>query len=137
MAGPTNGIRHAPALFQATFVLSVGLFATSIFLYAHARSYLLLVVLVTVAVAGFAVARALLWPDSVTLRVALEISYRLIAIIAAVQVMGFRWGRGELGPWFLAVSLLGVHLDWAPISSHLPYGFSLMAELMLGLSMGE
>src|SRR5256884_4719159 len=33
-----SGTRYAPAIFQATFVLAVGLFATSILLYSHARS---------------------------------------------------------------------------------------------------
>src|SRR4030095_8300152 len=82
-----------------------------------------------------AVARALMWPDSLTLRVALEVSYRLIVVAAAAQLVRFRWGRGEIGPWLLAVSLLGLHLDWVPISSHLPFGFNLMADMLLGLSM--
>src|SRR5690349_14680943 len=63
------GVHYAPAIFQAVFVLAIGLFATSIFLYSHARSFLLAVGLASLAVAGFAVARALLWPDALTLRV--------------------------------------------------------------------
>jgi hypothetical protein len=59
----------------------------------------------------------------------------LIAVVAAAQLVRFRWGRGEIGPWLLAVSLLGLHLDWVPISSHLPFGFNLMADMLLGLSM--
>src|SRR6266566_1337855 len=88
------GVRQAPALFQATFVLAIGLFAASIFLYSHARSFLLPLLLISLAVMGYAVARALMWPDSLTLRVALEVSYRFIAIAAALQLLRFRWGRG-------------------------------------------
>jgi len=50
-------------------------------------------------------------------------------------LLRFRWGRGEIGPWFLSVSLLGLHLDWAPLTNHLPFGFNLMADMLLGLSM--
>ena len=129
------GVSYAPAIFQATFVLSIGLFAGSIFLYSHARNFLLPLLVISAAVVGYAVARALMWPDSLTLRVALEVSYRLIVVAAAAQLVRFRWGRGEIGPWLLAVSLLGLHLDWVPISSHLPFGFNLMADMLLGLSM--
>src|SRR3954471_11451890 len=126
---------YAPAIFQATFILAIGLFAASIFLYSHARNFLLPLLLISVGVMGFAVARTLLWPDSLTLRVAVEFSYRLIAVAAAVQLLRFRWGRGEMGPWLLSLTLLGLHLDWAPLSSHLPFGFNLMADMLLGLSM--
>src|ERR1051325_7162380 len=129
------GVSYAPAIFQASFVLAIGLFAASIFLYSHARSFLMPLLAISLAVIGYAVARALMWPDSLTLRVALEVSYRLIAVAAAAQLLRFRWGRGEMGPWLLAVSLLGLHLDWAPLSSHLPFGFNVMADMLLGLSM--
>jgi hypothetical protein len=70
------GLSYAPAIFQAAFILAIGLFATAILLYSHARSFLLPLLLISLAVMGYAVARALLWPDSLTLRVALEVSYR-------------------------------------------------------------
>src|SRR5207245_5231511 len=73
--------------------------------------------------------------DSVTLRLALEVSYRIIALTAAVQLIRFRWARWEIGPWLLSISLLLLHLRWAPVSAHLPPGFDLMTMLLLGLSM--
>src|ERR1051326_8959285 len=96
------GVSYAPAIFQASFVLATALYAASIFLYSHARSFLMPLLAISLAVIGYAVGRALMWPDSLTLRVALEVSYRLIAVAAAVQLVRFRWGRGEIGPWFLA-----------------------------------
>ncbi len=129
------GVSYAPAIFQATFILTIGLFAASILLYSHARSFLLPLLLITLAVMGYAVARELVWPNSLTLRVALEVSYRVIVVAAALQLLRFRWGRGEIGPWLLSLSLLTLHLDWAPLSNHLPFGFDLMADMLLGLSM--
>ncbi len=130
-----SAIPYGPSVAQASFVLAIGLFAASIFLYSHARSFLMPLLAITVAVAGFAAARAYLWADSPTLRVALEVSYRLIAVAAALQLIRFRWGRGEIGPWLLAASLLGIHLPWAPLTARLPFAFDLMANIMLGLSM--
>jgi PAS domain S-box-containing protein len=129
------GVSYAPAIFQATFLLAIGIFAASILLYSHARSFLLPLLLISLAVIGYAVARSLLWPDSMTLRVALEVSYRLIVVAAVLQLLRFRWGRGEFGPWLLALSLLCLHLDWAPLSVHLPFGFDVLADMLLGLSM--
>jgi two-component system NtrC family sensor kinase len=131
----TAGVSSYQAIFQAAFILSIGIFAASIFIYAHARKFLLPLGLISLAVIGYAVARALVWPDSLTLRVALEISYRFIAFAAALQLLRFRWGRGEIGPWLLAASLLSLHLDWGPVTSHLPFGFELLGDMLLGLSM--
>jgi hypothetical protein len=58
------GVSYAPAIFQATFVLAIGLFAGSIFLYSHARNFLLPLLVISAAVVGYTVARALMWPDS-------------------------------------------------------------------------
>src|SRR5262249_8407330 len=60
---PVSGSGQAAAVFQGIFVLSVGLFTLSIFLYAHAKKLLLPLALITGAVIGLAVARVLLWPD--------------------------------------------------------------------------
>jgi PAS domain S-box-containing protein len=129
------GVSYSPAIFQAVFILAIGLFAASILIYSHARKLLLPLLVITVAVMGYAAARATLWPNSLTLRVALEVAYRLVLIGGAFQLLNFRWGRGEIDPWFLSLSLLALHLDWAPFTNHLPFGFNLMADMLLGLSM--
>ena len=84
---------------------------------------------------AFAVARVWFWPESITLRVALEVAYRIVAVTAAFLLIRYRWARWEIGPWLLSVSLLLLHLHWEPISSHLPAGFGLMVCLLAGLSM--
>src|SRR5207302_1446492 len=127
--------RYLTAISHAEFILAVCLFAAAVFVYTNARDFLLPLLLISIGVIAYAAARALLWPDSVTLRVALEISYRLIALTASIQLIRFRWARWEIGASLLSLSLLLQHLKWAPITDHLPPGFGLMGSMLLGLSM--
>jgi len=127
--------RSLVAVSQSQFVLAVALFAAAVFVYSHARRALPPLVVFSVGLIAFAAARALLWPDSYNLRLALEIGYRLIAVIAALQVIHFRWARWEIGSWLLSISLLLVHLDWAPVTAHLPPGSNLACDLLFGFSM--
>src|SRR5439155_17130663 len=83
----------------------------------------------------FAFLQADLWPKSVTLRFALELSYRIVTVTAAFHVLRFRRARRELGPGVLAAGLLLLHLEWWPISSHLPPGSGLIFDIILGLGM--
>ena len=96
---------------------------------------LLPLLLITMAVIAYAIARVWFWPDSFPLRVALEVSYHLVAATAAYRLVRYRWARWELGPWLLSASMLLLHLPWNPISRYLPPGFSLMVNLLAGLSM--
>src|SRR5580698_7518378 len=127
--------RYAVAVSQSQFVLALCLFSAAVFVYSHARKVLVPVLAFSIAVVAYAAVRALWWPDSFALRVVLEVSYRVITFGAALQLIRFRWARWEIGPWMLSLSLLAVHLDWAPLNIHLPPGFSLAVDLLLGLSM--
>jgi PAS domain S-box-containing protein len=123
------------AISQSAFVLAVCLFAASILLYSHAEKHILPLFIITGSVMTFAVARLLYWPDEILLRVPLEIAYRVLAVGAAIQLIRYRWGRIEIGPWLLGLSLLFLHLDWAPLTGWVPGGVFLMADLLLGVSM--
>jgi len=123
-----------PAVTQSQFVLAISLFAVAILVYSNAKRLILPLLTFSVAVIGFAAARVLLWPDSFVLRVVLEVSYRIIALIAAVQLVRYRWARWEIGPWLLSISLLALHLDWPPLDAYLPLGFNVLAGLLLGVS---
>ena len=133
VAGPVPS--YLIAISQAEFVLAVCLFAAAIFVYTHARGLLLPLILITLTIMGFCVARIWLWPQSITLRVALEVAYRIVAITAAYRLIRYRWARWEIGPWLLSISMLLLHLQWEPVDSHLPAGFNLMVSLLAGLSM--
>jgi len=126
---------YAVGISHSQFVLSVSLFAAAVFVYSHARRLLVPLLGFSVVVMAYATVRAVLWPDSFALRVVLEIAYRLIALTAALQLIRFRWARWEIGPWLLSLSLLFVHLDWAPLNAHLPPSVGLVWDLVFGLSM--
>src|SRR5271170_6581292 len=133
--GVDSASHYALAVSQSQFVLAMCLFSAAVFVYSNARKVLVPLLAFSIAVTVFAAVRALLWPDSFALRVVLEVSYRIITFGAALQLIRYRWARWEIGPWMLSMSLLAIHLDWAPENVHLPPGFSLAVDLLLGLSM--
>ncbi len=112
-----------------------GLFAGAILVYIRGRDLLVPLVVITVSVSGFAVARVLLWADSLPLRVALEVSYQIILVTAAIALLRARKGRWELGAWLLASCLLVQHLDWPPFTNQIPAAIGVVADVLLGLSM--
>ena len=126
---------YSTAVSHAEFIVAVCLFAAAVLVYTHARKLLPWLGCTGLILAIFGPLRALYWPDVLMLRAALEVSYRLVALLAAVQLIRYRWGRREIGPWLLSFSLLLVHLDWAPWNAQFPPGFSLLVEMILGLSM--
>jgi PAS domain S-box-containing protein len=132
---PDSVPSYLTAISHAEFILAVCLFAAAVVVYTHARDFLLPLLLISIGMIAYAATRAILWPNSVTMRVALEISYRLIALVASIQLIRFRWARWEIGAWLLSFSLLLLHLKWAPITAHLSPGFSLMGNILLGVSM--
>lgn len=126
---------YLTAIAQAEFVLAMALFAAAIFVYTHARKLLVPLILCASALMVYAVARALWWPAAFAPRLLLEVGYRLLAVAAAVRLMRYRWGRGEIGPWLLAASLLLLHLDWPPLTHVLAPDISSLADVLFGLSM--
>jgi len=120
---------------QATFVLAVGLLAGAVLLYAGGRDLLLPLMVITPILVGFAGARVLLWPDSLPLRLAVEVGYRIILLTASLALFRARRGRWELSVWLLALCLPALHLSWSPFTDRVPEGAFLAAEIALGLSM--
>jgi PAS domain S-box-containing protein len=126
---------YLPAVEQAAFVIAIGLFAGAVFVYIGERNLLAPLAAVTVCTAGFAVARTLLWPDSLPLRVALEVAYRIILFTAAIALLHARRGRREPTSWMLAVLLLTQHLIWPPFTNQIPSGLLAASDTLLGISM--
>jgi PAS domain S-box-containing protein len=120
---------------HATFVLAVGLLAGAVFLYSRSRELILPLAVITPVLVGFAGARILLWPDSLPLRMAVEVSYRIILLVAAIAVLRARRGRWDPAAWLLAVCLPGLHLPWPPFTDSVPEPLFAAAEIVLGLSM--
>jgi PAS domain S-box-containing protein len=120
---------------QATFVLAVGLLAGAVLVYARMKDLLLPLMVVTPILVGFAGARVLLWPESLPLRVALEVGYRIILLAATLALLGARRGRWEPATWLLALCLPLLHLTWAPFTDVVSPAMYLAMEIALGLSM--
>ena len=120
---------------QATFVLSVGLLAGAVLLYTRGRDLILPLMVITPVLVGFSGARILLWPDSLPLRVAVEVGYRIIVLTASIALVRARRGRWEPSAWLLALSLPFLHLSWSPFTDRIPAAASLAAEITLGISM--
>jgi two-component system NtrC family sensor kinase len=120
---------------HATFVFAVGLLAGAVLVYSHSRELIIPLAVITPILVGFAGSRILLWPDSLPLRVAVEVSYRIVLLTACIALLGARRGRAEPVAWLLALSLLGLHLSWSPLTDGLPALALGAAEIALGLSM--
>ena len=120
---------------HATFVLAVGLLGGGVLLYTRSRDLLLPLGVITAILVGFAGARGLLWPESMPIRMALELSYRVVLLTAAVALLRARRGRWQPFAWILALSLPLLHLSWAPFTDGIPAGTYAVAETVLGLSM--
>lgn len=120
---------------QASFVLAMGLLAGAVLLYARGRDFILPLTVITPILVGFAGTRVLLWPDSLPLRLAVEVSYRIILLTASLVLLRARRGRWEPSTWLLALCLPLLHLSWSPFTDTVPPAAFLAAEIALGLSM--
>src|SRR5450755_3869925 len=120
---------------QATFVLCVGLLAGAVLVYTRTRDLIVPLTVITPVLVGFAGARVLLWPDSLPVRVAVEVGYRLILLTASIALLRARRGRWEPSAWLLALSLPTLHLAWTPFTDRVPAVAFVAAEVALGLSM--
>ncbi len=129
--------RYLTAISQAEFVLAVGLFAAAILVYTHARELLLPLLLITLTVMAFAVARAWFWPDvDSPCAWPWKSPTAFVAVTAAFRLIRYRWARWEIGPWLLSVSMLLLHLPLGPDSAvTCPSDSALMVSLLAGLSM--
>ncbi len=120
---------------QASFVLAVGLLAGAVLVYTRSRDLIVPLTVITPILVGFAGVRVLLSPDSLPLRVAVEVSYRLILFTASIALLRARRGRWEPSTWLLALCLPTLHLSWPPFTDRVPAEAFFAAEVALGLSM--
>ena len=129
---------HGPAglwffLACESFVIAVGLFSAAVFLYAS-QTRLLFPTTVTLLFALIWGAFRLLWPHSSLVSSAFYLCWRLVLIIAAINLVRFAWGRRNIGRWILAVMLLLLHLDLGR-SFHTIVDYDIWVDLLLGISM--
>jgi PAS domain S-box-containing protein len=126
---------YAIPVGHAEFVLALALFTAGAFIYASASEFLLPLLVISLGLIAFALVQGIYWPTSASLRLALELSYRILALAGAAQALRFRRARKEIGTWLLAIGLLLLHLDWPPLSSHIPPDAGILFDMLLGLGM--
>src|SRR6267378_5402722 len=134
-AGELHGASKAMAAFaQADFVLAVALFGVAALMSAQARRALTALVAVSWVLMVCAAMRPLYFPDLKALGLGLEVSCRLIAAGAAVELLRYRLGRIGPGPFLFGVGLLTLNLNWPKFTSHIPSEGYLLAEVLFGTS---
>ena len=120
---------------HASFMLAIGLLAGAVLLYSETRDLIIPLAVITPVMVGFAGARVLLWPDLLPVRFAVEVSYRLVLLTAAIALLRARRGRWDTSGWLLALSLPLLHLSWPGFSDRIPAPAFLAAEITLSISM--
>ncbi len=134
-AGEMHGASKSMAAFaQADFVLAMGLLAAAALMSAQARRALTALVAVSWVLMVCAAMRPLYFPDTKALGLGLEVSCRLIAAGAAVELLRYRFGRIGLGPFLFGAGLLTLNLNWPKFTSHIPSEGYLLAEVLFGSS---
>src|SRR6202451_1416062 len=141
--------RYVPVGAQAAFVLGVGLMSCAVLMYSRSRELLKPMAVITPLLAGFAAARLLLWPDSLPMRVALELGYRIILFTGAIALLRARRGRVDGGAGVRAVSVPFLYLPvnslfsvptslfpgWSLLSPPVTAWFFMWTEIEVGLGM--
>jgi PAS domain S-box-containing protein len=120
---------------QSTFVLATGLLAGAVSVYSRSRNLLVPLAAITPILVGCAGAQVLLAPESLPLRMAVEVGYRILLLTAAIALLRSRRGRFEPAAWLLALCLPLLYLSWSPVTDRIPQGASLAAQVALGTSM--
>ncbi|HSK45119.1 MAG TPA: GAF domain-containing protein, partial [Candidatus Binatia bacterium] len=121
------------ALAYGTYVIAVGLFATSVFLYVSHPKLLLPAVLALSAALPLEIAYSL-WRPHPSLHYVAFVLCSFVSIMASTQLVRFAWGRASVGRWLLAGMLVLLHLDTVGHVHHIA-GTDLAFDLLLGLGM--
>src|SRR5579864_1292712 len=122
-------------VIHTMFLLAVGLLAGAVLLYSRSRDLILALTVITPLLVGLGGARVLSWPDSLPLRMAVEVSYRIVLLTASLALLRARRGRWEPSTWLLALCLPLLHLEWSPFTDGVSPAVFLAMEIALGVSM--
>src|SRR5450631_2435405 len=134
-AGELHAASKAMAAFaRADFVLAIGLFAAAALISAQARRALTALVAVAWVMIVCAAMQPLYFPDAKIVGQGLDVACRLIAAVAAIELLRYRFGRIGLGPLLFAAGLLTLNLNWPPFTSRIPPEGYLLAEVLFGSS---
>jgi len=127
--------RSMEAFAPAAFVLAMGLLAAAALMAAQARHTMAAVLAVSWVLMVCAAMRPLYFPDSRTLGLAVDVVCRLLAVVAFVQLLRYRFGRIGVGPFLFGAGLLTLNLHWPPYTSRIPNEGYLLAEVLFAGSL--
>jgi two-component system NtrC family sensor kinase len=131
--------KSVAAFAQADFVLAVALFAAAALISAQSRRALIYLAAVAWVLLVCAALRPLYFPGSKALALGLEISCRLMAAGAAVELLRSRFGQSRfgrigLGPLLFGAGLVTLNLHWLRFTSRIPSEGYLLAEVLFASS---
>jgi PAS domain S-box-containing protein len=134
-AGEAHGASKSMAAFgQADFVLAMGLFGVAALMSAQARRALTVLVAASWVLIVCAAMRPLYFPDFKNIELGLDVSCRLLAAGAVVELFRYRLGRIGVGPFLFGAGLLTLNLNWPSFTPHIPIEGYLLAEVLFGSS---
>lgn len=123
-----------PFLAFAAFIVAMGLFAGSVFLYVDEKRLIIpaiIILLISIALGAFVYGSST--PHILAERI-VQVSWRAVLLAASLQLLRFAWGRLNVGRWLLAVMLVLPHLHVGPrLSTQIWHDF--LIDLLLGISM--
>jgi two-component system NtrC family sensor kinase len=138
---PHVASKWMPALAQADFVLAMTLFAAAAFMSINARRALTLLaplaslLIVVVSLRPIYLPNGLSPADSNTYSILLDVTCRLLALIAVAVFVRNRFGRNGLGSLLFGAGLLTLNFAWPQLANHISREAYLVAELLFGSSL--
>ncbi len=123
------------AIAEASFVIAIVTLASAALLSARSWRVLAASGIFGFLLVIFASVRPFYFAGSSAASVALEISCRLVALAAVVELFRSRLGRIGFGPFLFAAGLLTLNLNWLPFTHSIPAEGYLLAEIPFGSSL--
>jgi len=119
---------------HASFILALGLMASAALVSTKSWKVMAACGFGSAGVLLFASLQPFYFPESTSARLALELACRLVAAVAAIELIRSRCGRIGLGPWMFA-GLPLLNAAWPPFTRLLSFEESLLAEVVMSSSL--
>ncbi|HUO59319.1 MAG TPA: GAF domain-containing protein [Candidatus Acidoferrales bacterium] len=126
--------RPMMALSGVAFVLAITLFTVTILYYTESRNLIHIACVLAAIGVDAAIAQALWVGGAAQTTLFFQLTYHAIALIGVARLVYHTWGRREVAPWILAISLLATHMDSLG-SLHRTFEVDALIEIALGISM--
>jgi hypothetical protein len=123
------------ALSQASFIIAISLFVAAVLIYTGAQRLLVPLAVAALVTVDCTIIRSFWFPDSVVFSIGIQLMFRAMTTLGAVQLLLFNRGRRELGAGLMIVMLLFLHMDQRGTAGHFLAWADIVIEVLFGLSM--